>query len=326
MIRVSFPEKVRLQDINTEDDTYSISFPKDIRELKESIRKIGLLTPLILRRKDETKKFQIIAGYKRAIALNALGTDVIPAYIFNKEELNDENALKINFLENLYTRELNSIEISNFLFKLKEYISISDDKIADVYLPLIGLEKSLHILKKYLSLQNLIAGFKELAVIKNINLKILSRLAFLSHKDQEAVFSTVKNLELGSNFLNELLTLLEEISKRDGNSIFDLISGQGINEILRQDKISRDQKIKSIMSLLNEKRYPHIKEFEKKIKEHIKNLKLPNTISIDLHENIENEDINMKLRFKNKKSYQEILDKLMQISDSEDFTKILEII
>ena len=324
MIKVTFPEKVRLQDIDTEDDTYSISFPKDIKELKESIQKIGLLTPLILRKQNGTKKFQIIAGYKRGIVLNELSAEVIPAYIFNKEELNNKNALKMNFLENLYTRELNSIEISEFLFKLKECINISDDKIVNVYLPLIGLEKSLHILNKYLSLQNLITGFKELAVIKKIHLKILSRLSLLSCKDQESLFGLVKNLELGFNFVNELLTLLEEISKRDGNAIFDLISDREINEILIKDKISRDQKIKSIMSFLKEKRYPLIKEFEMKINKHIKNLKLPNSISINLAENFENEAITMKLKFKDKKEYQEILSSLSRISDSEDLSAIIE--
>lgn len=326
MKKLTFPEKVSLKDIDSNDDTFSISFPRNVGKLKASIQEIGLLTPLILRKKNGSHRLQIIAGYKRDIVLKELGAEIVPVYIFNEDELDDENALRLNLLENLYTREINHIEISNFLFKLRGLISLENDKIIDVYLPLLGLERSLHIFNKYLSLQNLINDFKELAVIKKIHLKILSRLSLLSHEDQESIFGLVKNLESGFNFINELLTLLEEISKRDGNTISDLISDQQISDIVLKDKISRDQKAKFIMLLLKEKRYPYIKEFEKKITGHIKNLKLPDTISIDLPENFENEAINMKLRFKDKKSYQEILDKLIQISDSKDFSKILEII
>ena len=62
MIKVTFPEKVRLENIDTENDTFSMSFPREIEKLKASIREIGLLTPLILRGKDANSPLQIISG------------------------------------------------------------------------------------------------------------------------------------------------------------------------------------------------------------------------------------------------------------------------
>jgi len=325
-LKVTFPEKVRLKDVDLKDDTFSISFPKDVDKLKVSIREIGLLTPLILRGKDNHSTFQIIAGYKRGIALRELGVDCIPAYIFKYDEFDNEKALRLSLLENLYTRELNHIEISNFLFKLKEKLNIHSEKIIEDYLPLLGLEESFLILKKYLSLQNLVEGLKRLAIVKKFHVKILSRLSLLSHKDQEVMLDLAAKLDLGFNLANELLTLLEEIAGRDNVSISDLISDKSFAEILNREGMSRDRKTNLLISLLKEKRYPHIQDFAKQVKNHIKNLNLPNKIAIDIPENLEGEAVTMRFKFKDKKDYQDILNSLMKISESEDLSKILEMI
>src|SRR4030067_1257310 len=156
MVKVTIPGKVSLKDIDLGDDAFSISYPKFLETLKTSIQEIGLLTPLILRSKNSS--IQIISGYRRGIVLKELGVDFIPAYIFKNGELDNEEALRLGILENLYTREINHIEISNSLFKLEKDLSIEPEKIIETYLPLFGLEKSMLIFKKYISLRNLIEG------------------------------------------------------------------------------------------------------------------------------------------------------------------------
>ena len=105
-----------------------------------------------------------------------------------------------------------------------------------------------------------------------------------------------------------------------------MIKGKSINEILIKDKVSRDQKAELILSFLKEKRYPHIKEFERKIKNHIKHLNLPDEISVELPENFEGDSVTMRLKFNNKEGYRKILDVLIKIFDSEDLKKIMEMI
>ena len=324
--RVTFPEKVKLQDIDTEDDIFSISFPKNDEKLKASIKELGLLKPLILRSKGGGKLFHIISGYKRSIALKELGINFVPAYIFNADELGDEKALRFSLLENLHTREINCIEVSNFLHNLKENLKVKEEKITEDYLPLLGLEKSTLILKKYLSLQNLVNGFKELAVIKKIPVKILSRLSFLPKKDQESVLKIATKLELGFNLISGLLTLLEEVSERDKVSISDLTADKSIADILERDGSSRDKKTKLLIAFLNEKRFPNLEKFERKIKSHINNLKLPNNVAIDIPENLEGDAVAVRFKFGDKKEYEEILNSLLKISDSGDYKKLLEMI
>ena len=324
MMKVTIPGKVSLKDIDLEDDAFSISYPKFLETLKTSIQEIGLLTPLILRSKNSS--LQIISGYRRGIVLKELGVDFIPAYIFKDGELDNEEALRLGILENLYTREINHIEISNSLFKLEKDLSIEPEKIIETYLPLFGLEKSMFIFKKFISLQNLIDGIKTLAVVKKFPLKTLAKLSLLSDKDQESFLELATELSLGFNLVNEFLTLLEEIAAIDRVSISDLLLDKSVNDILSIEDINRDVKTKLLISLLKAMRYPHIHDFKKSIKSNIKNLHLPHEIAMDIPENFEGGTIAMRFKFKNKKDYQEILSKLIEISDSEDFSKILEMI
>ena len=324
MIKLPVPEKVKLKDIDSEDDIFSISFPKIIDTLKSSIQEIGLLTPLILRSKKSS--LQIISGYRRVFILKELCVDFIPAYIFKDGELDNKEALKLGIFENLYTREINHIEISNYLLKLEKDLSIGPEKLIETYFPLFGLETSMFIFKKYISLQSLIEGLKILAVAKKFPLKTLAKLSLLPDKDQESFLELATGLSLGLNLVNECLTLLEEIAARDRISISDLLQDNTVKDIMSIEDISRDMKTKLIISMLKEKRYPHIHDFKKSIKKNIKNLNLPNEIAIDIPENLEGGVISMRFKFRNKKEYQNILNKLIKISDSEDFSKILEMI
>jgi len=74
--------------------------------LADSINRIGLLSPILVRITD-TGKFEIVAGNRRFRACKSLGWKKIPCHIV---ELDDRSAFEASIIENLQRNTLNIIE------------------------------------------------------------------------------------------------------------------------------------------------------------------------------------------------------------------------
>jgi len=77
-------------------------------ELSESIKQIGVIQPVTLRKIDE-RKYQVIAGERRFRASKMAGLVSIPAYI---KEINSELVMEMALVENIQREDLNAIEIA----------------------------------------------------------------------------------------------------------------------------------------------------------------------------------------------------------------------
>lgn len=79
-----------------------------LEELTFSIKEIGLLQPIVIRRRDgEGAPFELIAGERRWRASQAAGLQVIPAIV---RETADDDMLREALLENLHRAQLNPLE------------------------------------------------------------------------------------------------------------------------------------------------------------------------------------------------------------------------
>ncbi|MFA6195246.1 MAG: ParB/RepB/Spo0J family partition protein [Sulfurimonas sp.] len=89
----------------------------EIKELAQSIRKSGLLQPIVVRKIGD--KFERLIGFKRILATKLNGEEYIKAIVL--ENVNDKEAALITISENLFRSDPNAYDqISAFL----EYASI----------------------------------------------------------------------------------------------------------------------------------------------------------------------------------------------------------
>jgi ParB family transcriptional regulator, chromosome partitioning protein len=77
-----------------------------IEELTGSIKKIGLLQPIVVRT-NSSEKFEIVAGNRRFNACKKLGRRKITCHIV---ELDDKTAFEVSIIENLQRHTLNPID------------------------------------------------------------------------------------------------------------------------------------------------------------------------------------------------------------------------
>ncbi len=98
-----------------------------LEELAASIRSIGLVQPVTLRKLDDDS-YQIIAGERRYRASLMAGLTSIPAYIKTVE---DDETMEMALIENIQREDLNSIEIALAYQKLIDMFSLTQEQLSE---------------------------------------------------------------------------------------------------------------------------------------------------------------------------------------------------
>ncbi|RZP01995.1 MAG: ParB/RepB/Spo0J family partition protein [Flavobacteriales bacterium] len=100
---------------------------ESLRELASSIRELGVIQPITVR-KLELNKFQLVSGERRFRASKLIGKDTIPAFI---RIANDQESLEMALVENIQRQDLDPIEISLSYQRLIEEIEITQEVLSD---------------------------------------------------------------------------------------------------------------------------------------------------------------------------------------------------
>ncbi len=97
-----------------------------LEELAASIREIGLIQPITLRKIDEGK-FQIIAGERRFRAAQIAGLKTIPAYV---RKAKDDGMLEMALVENIQREDLDAIEIAVSYQRLMDELKFTQEEMS----------------------------------------------------------------------------------------------------------------------------------------------------------------------------------------------------
>ena len=104
-----------------------MSFDQDaLEELADSIRTLGLIQPITVRRKADGR-YQIISGERRFRACRLAGMQMIPAYI---RDTNDQGMLEMAIVENIQREDLDPIEVALSYQRLIEECSLTQEQMA----------------------------------------------------------------------------------------------------------------------------------------------------------------------------------------------------
>ncbi|NLX66568.1 MAG: ParB/RepB/Spo0J family partition protein, partial [Bacteroidales bacterium] len=124
----SFISEVELDKIVPNPDQPRRVFDEEaLGELSASIKSIGVIQPVTLRKLDDNT-YQIIAGERRYRASQMAGLSAIPAYI--KTADNDE-MMEMALIENIQREDLNSIEIALTYQNLIDALSLTQEQLSE---------------------------------------------------------------------------------------------------------------------------------------------------------------------------------------------------
>ena len=120
--------EVELDKIIPNPDQPRRAFSEEgLNELAASIRSIGVIQPVTLRKLDE-ERYQIIAGERRYRASQMAGLLSIPAYIKIADE---DETMEMALIENIQREDLNSIEIALAYQTLIKTLSLTQEQLSE---------------------------------------------------------------------------------------------------------------------------------------------------------------------------------------------------
>jgi len=116
---------------------------ESLQELADSIKKHGVIQPLILQKKDNF--YEIIAGERRWRAARLAGLKEVPAII---KDLSPREAVEIALIENLQREDLNPIEEAQTYQRLIQEFNLKQEEVAErVSKSRVAITNSMRLLK-----------------------------------------------------------------------------------------------------------------------------------------------------------------------------------
>ena len=159
---------------------------KALQELAESIKVLGIIQPITVRK--DGAKFEIISGERRYRASKMAGLKEIPAYV---RLVNDQELLEMALVENIQREDLDAIEVALTYQRLLEEIGLTQEALSQR----VGKERS--TITNSIRLLKLNPDVQQ--AIRNGDISAGHGRAILSlenPKDQQALFKQIVNNRL----------------------------------------------------------------------------------------------------------------------------------
>lgn len=177
-----------------------------LNELAGSIREIGLIQPITLRKVGE-EKYQIIAGERRFRAAQLAGLDSLPAYI---RKAKDDGMLEMALVENIQREDLDAIEIALSYQRLMDELEFTQEDLSSR----VGKKRS--TIANYLRLLKLPAIIQKGLRNKEISMGHARALINIEDADtQEMIYNEIVKHGFSVRRVEEIVRNLNEGSDED---------------------------------------------------------------------------------------------------------------
>ena len=172
-----------------------------IKELAESIKKAGVIQPIVVT--PEENFYMIITGERRWRAAQKIGMKKIPAII---KKIPKEEQIELSLIENLQREDLNPIEIAHAYKQMVEILNLTHQEIASR----IGKDRTsitnyLRLLKLPKEIQNAISEGK---------ISMGHARALLSLEEESTLITIVKKIIKNHLSVRQTEELVKKIEKK----------------------------------------------------------------------------------------------------------------
>lgn len=235
-INLSNEKKINISDILVNESQPREDFEeKNLEELSVSIKKHGVLQPILVREKGD--KYEIIAGERRFRAAKKAGLKEVPVIL---KELNDTDAYEIAVIENIQRENLNPIEQAKAYQKIILEQKISQAELAEK----LGKERS--TITNFLRVLELSQEIQEM--IKDKILTLGHAKVLLSLKEKSAQKSFAKKVQTEGLSVRELEKLVSDAWVLDAGRVHK--SSQNSE---KQKRLEITSKFPEIVDVLRQK-------------------------------------------------------------------------
>ena len=221
--------------------------PNKLEELSESIKKSGVLQPIIVQQVGN-ESYQLIAGERRLRASKSAGLKTIPCLV---KDVSDKDAAVLGLVENVQRSQLNTIEEALGYKSLKETYGLSAKEIG----LLVG--KSRPFIANLLRISNLSNAVQDALKNDRVSFGQARPLIVLDHNLQDRLLSEIIRTSMNSRQVEE------KVSELNGKSSIneEVIHAKSELENLVGSKVQIKKIGKSFKVNLNFQDFEKLKQF-----------------------------------------------------------------
>ena len=110
--------------------------PESLRQLAASIKEKGVLQPLLVRKKEKSEGYELIAGERRLQAAKLAGLEEVPVIV--KSDTSKADRLELAIIENIQRQNLNALEEAEAYARLMQEFGHTQEEVAQK----VGKERS----------------------------------------------------------------------------------------------------------------------------------------------------------------------------------------
>lgn len=201
-------EYIPIGDIITQDKTFCLSYPLSDDALTESIKRFGIIQPIII---FGPRPHTVITGFKRLESAISLGFKEIPCII---REVGQTEALLLSVNDNL-ARGFNIVEKAHCIDKMMQ-LGFSIAEIYDL-MGVLGLGQHESVVKSLIGLAWAEDTLKDFAVRHRLSMKNIDYLLWFEPQEREKVIACLSSVSFTDSLLREILQMLSIIKVKKGS-------------------------------------------------------------------------------------------------------------
>ena len=215
---------------------YKVVDDWDMVALTESIRKSGIINPIVVRPIEGTENYEIISGHRRIFAAKKAGLTEVPALIYAL----DKDAAIVAVVDSNFNRENILPSEKAFAYKMrnealkrqnKDSVQVGPgDQIA-----MVRASESASQIKRYVRLTKLNKQLLDMVDEGKIAFTPAVELSFLNDIEQNDLLEVMEVTEATPNLSQAMR--LKEISQKDG------LTPESISEILSELKANQRERL-----------------------------------------------------------------------------------
>jgi ParB/RepB/Spo0J family partition protein len=312
-------------DLSSENyDRYLLRYERDSDVVKESIIQVGLIHPVILRKRlDVNGTYTVVCGYQRIKVCQKLGWERIEAKVI--DGLNEEKILLLVLRDNLFSRGFNEIEKAIVLKKFL-HIGFSYDRLIAEIAPLLEIPPNKNIINKYISILKLDNEIKQSVARSELELERAFLLVTLDDVERDVVYRFLFRESITSiNEAKETIRNLLDLKLIKKQEISELLNSEEISNITSDSKSNKRQKGEKVCRLIKSMRYPSISMKEKEFDQSCRAMRLDNDVRINHSRYFEGDEIRITLKASNEEKLENNLERLLSNIRNGTFKKLFSL-
>lgn len=317
---------VQLTDIAHDDHTFMVTYRPDMRILEQSVARVGVLTPLHLRRTGESGYLQVVCGSKRLQACRRAGLTRVPSLIHDAADLSEAQAFSLAVHDNLGCRTLNLVEKGRVLQRLRDVFHVETTVLVGEWCALLGLPPRIETLEAHCTLVTLDDALQAACVAGTLPLETALWIGRHPPVDQQALLVLFTGLKVGHNRAREFAGMIDDIGRREDWRAAEVLQRIEAPTILSAAEFSGPQKLERIRRALHELRYPLFSAHEQRFQETVRRLRLPPQIKLRPPPYFEGQQYQVTFGFRSRQELQQVVRRLLEAAAHEAVDDLLTLL